>query len=116
MLSVTYTTLDFHIFQLLFRIISRFLLLFAILLPRDTRPEYDILAHTRRIKRGASGVSLFVAKFRPGFPLSYSGVDLFCLDCRADAAGGFDALAFVVEAIGNYGFGAVFVRGNSLRW
>ena len=44
MLSITYPALDLHVLKLFLGIVLLRLLLFAILLPGDTRPENDVLA------------------------------------------------------------------------
>ena len=59
-------------------------------------------------------MALFEPEFCPALALGDARVDLFCDDGGADAAGGFDAFAVIVEAIGYYGFGAVFVRRYGL--
>ena len=59
-------------------------------------------------------MTLFEAELGPALALGDAGVDVFFDDGGADAAGGFDALAVVVEAVGYNGFGAVFVRGYGL--
>lgn len=114
MFSVTNPTFDLHIFQLLLRIIPGLLFLLAILLPCHARPEYDVLPHARGIETRAGSVAFFETEFRPGFALGDTGVDIFFDDGGADAAGGFDAFAVVVEAVGCNSFGAVFVCGYDL--
>ena len=53
-------------------------------------------------------------EFRPGAPFGDAGIYGFLFDSCADAAGGFDALAAIVETVGCYGFGAIFVRSYGL--
>ena len=57
-------------------------------------------------------MALFETKLGPGAALGDAGVDGFFDDGGADAAYGFDFLAIVVEAVGDGGFGAVFVGGD----
>ena len=59
-------------------------------------------------------MSLFVAEFCPAAPLRYARVDGFAYDGCAYPSCCFDPLAVFVEAVGDDGFGAVFVRGDGL--
>ena len=61
-------------------------------------------------------MALFEAELGPALALGDAGVDVFFDNGGADAAGGFDTLAVVVEAVGYDGFSAVFIRGYSLGW
>lgn len=116
MLPVADPTLDLHVLQLLLRIVPDLLvLLLPILLPCDTRSEDDVLAHARSVEARSRGVALFKAELGPAFALGHTGVDVFFDDGGANAAGSFDTLAVVVEAVGNDGFGAVLVCGYGLR-
>ncbi len=57
----------------------------------------------------------FEPEFRPGAPRGDAGVDGGGGGGGFDAAGCFDAFGGgVVEAVGGYGFGAVFVGGDRL--
>ena len=53
-------------------------------------------------------------EFRPGATFGDAWVHSLFFDGGADSAGGFDALAAIVEAVGYHGFGAVFVCGYGL--
>ena len=59
-------------------------------------------------------MALLEAEFGPGLALGDAGVDGFFDDGGADPARGLDLFAVVVEAVGYYGFRAVFVRGDGL--
>ena len=59
-------------------------------------------------------MSLLEAELGPAAPGGDGRVDGLTDDGGADAAGSFDTLAVVVEAVGNDGFGAVFIGGNGL--
>ena len=116
MLPVADPALDLHVLQLLLRVIRPdLLLLLAVLLPRHTRPKYNVLAYTRRVEARSRRVSLFEPEFRPAFALGDARVDVLFDDGGAYAAGGFDAFAVVVESVGDDCFGAVLVRGYGLR-
>ena len=112
MLPVTNPALDLLIFQLRLDAVLLGLLLLPVLLPRHTRPENDILAHTRRIEAGPRGVAFFQAEFGPAAALGNAGIHGFFDHGGADAARGFHFFAVVVEAISDGGFGAVFVGGD----
>lgn len=116
MLPIANTALDFHILELLLRIIPNLLLLLAILLPRDARPEDDILPHARSIEGRARSVAFLETEFRPGATFGDAWVHGLFFDGGADPTCGFDTLAAVVEAVGYHGFGAVFVCGYGLGW
>ena len=60
-------------------------------------------------------MTLFEPELGPAFALGDARVNVFFDDGGANAAGGFDAFAVVVEAVGDDGFGAVLVRGYGLR-
>ena len=57
---------------------------------------------------------LLEAEFGPGAAGGDAGVDGFADDGGADAADGFHFFAGVVEPVGCYCFGAVFVGGDLL--
>ena len=83
-------------------------------LPGHARAEDDVLAHARGVEGGADGVSLLEAELGPAAPRGDGGVDGLADDGGADAAGGLNALAVVVEAVGDDGLGAVFVGRDGL--
>lgn len=56
----------------------------------------------------------FEPEFRPLPAGGHARVDGFVHDGCAHAAGGFELFAGVVEAVGGYGFGAVFVGADLL--
>ena len=117
MFPITNPTLHLHILQFLLIRPRRILLLpfLPILLPRDARSEYDIFTYRGGVEAGAWGVVFFETEFRPCASRGDAGVDgCGCGGCF-DAAGCFDAFGGgVVEAVGGYGFGAVFVGGYCL--
>lgn len=53
-------------------------------------------------------------EFRPRFALCDAGVDIFFYNGGTNPAHGFDTLAVVIEAVGYYRFGAVFIGGYDL--
>jgi len=57
-------------------------------------------------------VALFEAELGPGAAFGDAGVDGLFNDGGTDTAGGFYLFAVVVEAVGDGGFGAVFVGGD----
>ena len=57
-------------------------------------------------------MALLAPELRPGPPFGDAGIDGFFDHGGADAAGGFHFLAVVVEAVGDYGLGTVFVCGD----
>lgn len=115
MLAVADPAFDLHVLQLLLRVVPDLLLLLAVLLPRHARPEDDVLADAGGVEARSRGVALFEPEFRPAFALGDARVDILFDDGGADAAGGLDSFAVVVEAVGDDGFGPVFVRGHDLR-
>ena len=118
MFPITNPTLHLHILQFLLIRPRRVLLLalLPILLPRHARSENYILAHRGSVEAWARGVIFFETEFRPGAPRGNAGVDGCGGGGGFDAAGCFDAFGGgVVEAVGGYGFGAVFVGGYGLR-
>jgi hypothetical protein len=60
-------------------------------------------------------VSFFFTEFWPCFAGCYGGVDCFAVDGGADTTGCFDAFTVIVETVGYYCFGAVFVGCYGLR-
>lgn len=112
MLAIANPALDLLILQLRLDAILLGLLLLAVLLPRHARPEDDVLADGGRIEARPGGVAFFEAELGPGAAFGDAGVDGFFDDGGADAAGGFDLFAVVVEAVGDVSFGAVFVGGD----
>jgi len=59
-------------------------------------------------------VTFLETEFRPGFALCDARVDVLSDDSGTDPARYLEALAVVVEAVGCYCFGAVFVGGYGL--
>lgn len=114
MFAVANSALDLLVFQLRLDTVRVRLLLLAILLPRNTRPEDYVFTHTRRVKRGSHGVAFFKAKFGPGATLRHAWIDGFFDNGGPDAASGFHFLPFVVKTIRYHRFGAIFVGGNLL--
>ena len=115
MLPIANPALDLHVLQLLLRIVFLRLLLLPILLPRDARLEDYVLAYGGGVEGWTGRVVLLEPEFGPGPPLCDAGVDGFFDDGGADAARGLYAFAVVVEAVGCYCFGAIFVGGHLLR-
>lgn len=115
MFAVADPALDLHVLQLLLRVIPDLLLFLAVLLPRHAGAEDDVLAHAGGVEARSRGVALFEPELRPAFALGDARVDVFLDDGGADATGGLDPFAVVVEAVGDDGFGPVFVRGDGLR-
>ena len=114
MLAVADAAFDLHVLELLLRVVPDLLLLLAVLLPRHARPEDDVLAHARGVEARSRRVAFFEPEFRPAFALGHARVHVFFDDGAADASGGLDAFAVVVESVGDDGFGAVFVRRYGL--
>ena len=57
-------------------------------------------------------MALFQAELGPFTPGGDPGRDRFTDDGLADALGEFDFFTGVVEGVGDFGFGAVFIRCN----
>ena len=119
MLSVADSALDFLILQLGFEIalpvpgpLLRFG--FGVRFPVDPWLEGDVLAHAGGVEARAGGMSFLEAELRPRAPFGDPGVDGLFDDGGANAAGGFDLFACVVEAVGDYCFRAVFVGAHLL--
>ena len=112
MLAVADSAFDFFVLQLRFHAIRCRFLLLVVFLPCHARSKDDILSHGCSIETWTSGVTFLVAKFRPGAPLRYLGVDGFSDDGGADAPSGFNLLPSVVETVGYASFGTVFVGGD----
>lgn len=83
-------------------------------LPVHPRLERDVLAHAGGVEARAGGVPFFEPELRPLSAGGHARVDGFVHDGGAYAAGGFELFAGVVEAVGGYGFGAVFVGADLL--
>ena len=109
MLPVTDTALHLLILQLLLHAVLVRLLLLRICLPVDARPEDDVLAHSRGFEGRAQGLAFLQAELGPAFALGDAGVDVSLCDGGAYSAGGLDLFAVVVEAVGYYGLGPIFV-------
>lgn len=127
MLAVTDPALDLFILQLLLQaafvdaprdLLIPFLLLagpvLCILLPRDARPEDNVLAHARGVEGGARRVTFLQPEFGPFPPLRDVRVYFVGVGGDTDAAGRFHFFAGVVEGVGDDCLGAVFVRGDGL--
>jgi hypothetical protein len=108
MVALADTALDFCVLELrlLLRLVA---LVFVTRFPRRDGAEQDVLCDRHGVGLWACGFALFLAEFGPLLALGdawvYGGFD----DGFLDAAGGFDAAAFVVDAVGCDGLGAVFV-------
>lgn len=113
-LAVTDPTLDLLVLQLLLHAALVRLLLLGVGLPVDAGPEDDVLAHGRRVEGRARRVALFEPEFRPCFALRHARVHVLFDDGGADPPGRFHFLAVFVEAVGDDGFRAVFVRRDGL--
>lgn len=113
-LAITDPTLDFFVLEFLFDVILLRLLVLAIFFPSHAWPEDDVFAHACRVERGTRRVTFFAAELSPGAPLGDTRIDGFLDNRGSDAAGGFHFFAVVVEAVGDDGFGAIFVRGDLL--
>lgn len=116
MLSVTNTTLDLLVLQLVLHGLRVGIgaLVLGILSPVDARSEDDVLAHGGGIGGRTGGVLCAEAKLAPGFAVGDSGIYGFGVGDEADATSGFDLLALIIVAICDDGLGSVLV-GNGLR-
>ena len=99
MLSITYSAFDFHILEFLLRVIFLRFLLLVVLLPRDARPEDDVLANRSSVEGRSDWMALLLAKFRPCTPLGYTRIDGFLDYSRADTPSCFGLLAVIIESI-----------------
>jgi len=116
MLAVADPAFHLLVLQLLLHAALVRLLLLRVRLPVDAGPEDDVLPDRRRVEGRADRVAFFEPEFRPCFAFGHPWVDVFFDDGGADPARGLDLFAVVVEAVGYYGFRAVFVRGDGLWW
>ena len=111
MLTITNSTLDLLVLQLLLDTSRLRLLLFRILFPIRARSEDDVLTYWGGICCWSCRVFLWKPKFCPWFTFCDTRVDNFFDGGEADAAGCLYFLAVVIEAPWNDGFGAIFVGG-----
>lgn len=84
-------------------------LVLGLLLPVGRGPEDDVLADRGGVGRGPRGVAAREAKLGPLLALGDARVDDLAVGDEADAAGGLDGLAVLVEAVGDDGLCAVAV-------
>lgn len=84
-------------------------------LPGDAGPEDDVLPNAGGIEARAHGMPLFETELGPLAACGDTGRDGFPDDGFADALGEFDFLAGVVEGVGDFGLGAVFVGCDGWR-
>lgn len=84
-------------------------LVLGLLLPVGRGPEDDVLAHGRGVGRGARRVAARQAELGPLLALGDAGVDHLAVGDEADAAGGLDRLAVLVQAVRDDGLCAVAV-------
>lgn len=111
MLSVTDTTLDLLVLQLVLHglgiRIGSFVL--GVLAPVDAGAEDDVLTDRGGIGGRAAGVLGALAKLGPCFPVGDTRVDGLLVCDVANATGGLDFLAVVVVAECDDGLGAILV-------
>ena len=115
MLSVTDTTFDFLILQLILHRASLALLLLRILLPVRAGSEYDVFPSARGIKGWPSWILLRETELRPCLALGDSGVHHFPVYGEADATRSLDLLAIIVESPADDCLGSVLVCGGRRR-
>jgi hypothetical protein len=110
MVALADTALDFCILELslLLRLVA---LVFVTRFPCRDGAEQDVLCDRHGVGLWACGFALFLAELGPLLALCDAGVYGGFDDGFLDAAGGFDAAAFVVDAVGCNSLGAVFVLG-----
>lgn len=101
MLAVTNSTFDLLVLQLFLQtaLLALLLDLLGLSLPVHAGAEYNVLSDGGGIERRTWRMTLLQAEFGPSSSLSYAGVDVLFDDCCADATGGLDFLAVVVEAV-----------------
>jgi hypothetical protein len=115
MFSVTDTTFDLLILQLIFHTSHFRLLLFRILPPIHAGFENDVLANGRGVYRRTSFIFCREAEFRPRLALSNARVHNFFDDGGTDAAGCFNFLAILIETVSDYRLCTILVGCNLLR-
>lgn len=118
MLSGTDPTLDLLILELILHaalLAALLLRLLGLSLPVNAGTEDDVFTDGGGVERRTSGVALLEAELCPRSSLGHPGVDMFADNGGLDAAGDFHFLVLIVEAVGDDGFGAVFVRDHLLR-
>lgn len=114
MLALADTATDLLVPQLVLQgLLLRLLrLILAVLLPRHAGAEEDVLADGGGFRAGSSGMPLLETEFIPSFALGHARVDGLAVDGHADAPGGFDLFASVIDGVGYGGLGAVLVGGH----
>ncbi|KAL8668611.1 MAG: hypothetical protein Q9168_006763 [Polycauliona sp. 1 TL-2023] len=84
-------------------------------LPGDAGPENNVLAYAGGVEAGADRVALFEAELGPFAAGGNAGADGFADDGFADPLRKFDFFAGVIEGVGDFGLGAVFVGRDGGR-
>ena len=117
-LATANTTLDLLVLELVLHaaLLATVLLgLLGLYLPVGAGAENNVLADGGGVERRAGGVALLETELGPRPALGDLRVDMFTDDVGLDAAGDLHFLVVIVEAVGDDGLGAVFVRGHLLR-
>ena len=114
MLSVTDTALNLLILQLVLHASSLGLLLLSILAPVCAWTENDILSNRGSISCRAGPILRREAKFSPLLALSNSWIYDLTDSGESYPAGSLDLFAIIIQRIGNYCLGAIFVCSGSI--
>ena len=116
MLSITDTTLNLLVLQLVLHGAGLGGLLLGVLSPVGTWLEDDVLSDRGGVWCWAGLILLRLPELRPGLALGDTWVDdLFHEGC-ADAACSLNFLAIVVQSPGNSSDGSVLVGSSGVRW
>jgi hypothetical protein len=115
MLSITDTTFDLFILQLVLHAAHLWFLLLRVFTPVRARSEDDILADGSGIGDWASFVLGRETKFGPGLTLCDAGIYNFFDDSSADSPGCFHLFALIVESPGDYCLRSILVGCDLLR-
>lgn len=112
MLSVTDTTLDFLVLQLVLHSlgVGILCLVLGVLAPVDAGSEDDVLTNRGGIGGRAAAVLGALAEFAPCFSVGDARVDSLLVGDVTNATGGLDLLALVVVSVCDDGLGTVLVR------
>jgi len=116
MLSITDTALDFLVLQFVLHASSFSLLLLSILAPVCAWPENDVLSNGRSISCRSRSVLSRESKLGPLLALRNSWVYNLTNSSESYPAGSLDLFAIIVQRIGDYCLGAIFVCGGSIWW
>jgi len=115
MVSLANTALDLCVLEL--RLLLRFVaLIFVAGFPVGDGAEGDVFGDGDGVCLWAGGLALFLSEFRPLLSFGDAGVYDLLYDGLLDAPCCLVFLAVFADAVGDYGFGAVFVLDDLLGW